>query len=299
MTPLSHTGFLLSRAGDRLRQLGLHPRKRWGQNFLVDTAVLEEIISAADLSPADIVVEVGPGLGVLTEGLIRNAGKVICIEVDAALAGGLSRYFADKPNFTLINADVLNVKPGDLFTTGKTEYKVVANIPYYITAPILRHFLEASVKPRLMVVMVQKEVAQSIAAARGDMAVLSIAVQFYGRPSIVSYVPARSFYPRPKVDSAILKIEVYTTPAVEVADPEAFFAAVRAGFSAPRKQLRNSLAQGLNTSVSEASAFLHKADIDPKQRPEDLSLEQWAALYRSLPHGVRMPSHHGGRPAQP
>lgn len=279
----SHPPSPLSHARKLLRRFGLRPKKRWGQHFLIDTGVLHHIVSAADLSPPDTVVEVGPGLGVLTEQLVQRAGRVFSIELDSALAAALSHAFAGYTNLRVINANVLDIEPHTLFPNDASpKYKVVANIPYYITAPILRHFLEAPLKPQLMVVMVQKEVAQSIVAVRGEMSLLSVAVQFYSRPTVVRYISARSFYPAPKVESALLRIEVYPKPAVDVADPSAFFQTVRAGFSAPRKQLRNALAQGLSISPDEAKILLERAGMDPRQRAETLSLEEWAALHRSV-----------------
>ncbi len=157
---------------------------------------------------------------------------------------------------------------------------MVANIPYYITSALLRRFLEASPRPSSMVVMVQKEVGQAIVAGPGDMSLLAVSVQFYGRPSIVARVPARSFYPPPKVDSVILRVEVYDRPPVDVPGARAFFDTVRAGFSAPRKQLRNSLAQGLAVGPAEAAGLLGRAGIEPGRRAETLSLEEWGRLCR-------------------
>ena len=160
-----------------------------------------------------------------------------------------------------------------------TGYKVVANLPYYITSPVLRHFLEASAKPRLMIVMVQKEVAEAIVAKPGKMSLLSVSVQFYGEPRIISPVPAQCFYPAPKVDSAILRIDPYPQPAVAV-DEGSFFELVRAGFTAPRKQLVNSLAQGLGASKSEVLSLLETAGIVPQRRAETLTLGEWARLWQ-------------------
>ncbi len=181
------------------------------------------------------------------------------------------------PNLTVINADILQLDPVELIDR-KRNYKVVANLPYYIAAPILRHFLEASLKPSLMVVMVQKEVGQSIVAAPGNMSILGISVQLYGKPTIVDYVPAQSFYPQPKVDSAIVRIEVYPKPAVDVEDIAGFFEIVKAGFSAPRKQIRNSLALGLQLDSAEIVELLEQAGIAPQRRPETLSLRRMGKL---------------------
>jgi 16S rRNA (adenine1518-N6/adenine1519-N6)-dimethyltransferase len=179
----------------------------------------------------------------------------------------------------VLDADVLKVNPADILGT-ETNYKVVANLPYYITSAVIRHFLEASVKPTMMVLMVQKEVAQQITAKPGEMSLLSVSVQLYGKPTIVSTVPARCFYPAPNVDSAILKIAVYAQPKIEPGDITGFFDIVRAGFSANRKQLPNSLANGLKIPKNDIIPLLEKAGIDPKRRAETLTIDEWGILYK-------------------
>jgi 16S rRNA (adenine1518-N6/adenine1519-N6)-dimethyltransferase len=281
---------LLSETRRLLRRAGLRARKGLGQHFLIDRKVLHRIISAAQLSQDDIVLEVGPGLGVLTRELAKRAGRVVAIELDSKLVALLEETLADFGNTTVINEDVLKIDAGVLLREQKAKppselapdlsYKVVANLPYYIASAVLRHFLEASVKPQSMVVMMQKEVAEEIVAAPGRMSLLSISVQLYGQPKIVDYVPARSFYPAPEVDSAILKIAVYPRPALDV-DIESFFTLVRAGFSASRKQLANSLAQGLRCPKAEALSLLGKAGISPQRRAETLSLDEWGELWQA------------------
>jgi 16S rRNA (adenine1518-N6/adenine1519-N6)-dimethyltransferase len=278
---------LLVQARRLLRQFGLRARKGLGQHFLIDEEVLQTILAAAGLSSTDTVIEVGPGLGVLTQELARQAGWVIAIELDNQLAVILKKTLAPFDNVVIINEDILGTDPKALLQERKPSfppmlrpYKVVANLPYYITSPVLRHFLEASVKPEMMLVMVQKEVARTIVAEPGQRSVLSISVQFYGKPSIVSYVPARSFYPAPEVDSAILRIDVYPQPAVAVTDEKGFFELVRAGFTAPRKQMVNSLAQGLGISKGEVLSLLERANILSQRRAETLTLEEWARLWR-------------------
>jgi len=280
-------------ARNQLHRLGARARKGLGQHFLVDRGVLEKIISAAELEPSDTVIEVGPGLGVLTEELLKKAANVIAIEADSKLASSLQKTFSKAPQLTVLNADVLEIDPGELLKSHaqaidrRRGYKIVANLPYYIAAPILRHFLETSLKPTLMVVMVQKEVGQRIVAGPGEMSILGISVQLYGQPTIVDYVPVQSFYPQPKVDSAIVRIDVYPKPAVEVRDIAGFFEIVKAGFSAPRKQIRNSLALGLQVTSAETEELLEKADIAPQRRPETLSLEEWAKLHRAFVSKVK------------
>jgi 16S rRNA (adenine1518-N6/adenine1519-N6)-dimethyltransferase len=276
---------LLTQTQKLLRRSGLRARKGLGQHFLIDEEVLGLIISTAHLTPEDIVVEVGPGLGVLTKELSQHAGRVIAVELDDKLAALLKESLSSVKNVTIINEDVLKIDPSALLQELKTEipsagYKVVANLPYYITSPVLRHFLEATIKPQSMVIMVQKEVAEEITAKPGRMSLLSIGVQLYGSPMIVAQVPAKSFYPVPAVDSALLKVVPYSQPPVEISDTEGFFRLVRAGFSQARKQLANSLSQGLGISKEEGLALLARGQIDPQRRAESLSIEEWAHLWR-------------------
>jgi 16S rRNA (adenine1518-N6/adenine1519-N6)-dimethyltransferase len=263
-----------------LRQSGLKARKSLGQHFLVDGVVLSTIIEAAELLPEDTVIEVGPGLGILTSELARHAGNVIAVELDTELASLLQRRLASLSNLRVINADILKVKLSQLLG-GKSKYKVVANLPYYITSPVLRYFVEASPKPSLMVMMVQKEVGEAIVASPGNMSLLAVSLQVYSQIRIISYVPSRCFYPQPKVDSVILRFDVLPEPAVKVADMNGFFEVVKSGFSSPRKQLHNSLAHGLGMKPAEVAPFLNQADIDSKRRAETLSLEEWAKLYEA------------------
>jgi len=277
-------GSLLAQTRRLLRRFGLQPRKGLGQHFLIDGEVLQQIISAAELNPGDTIMEIGPGMGILTRELARRAGRVIAVELDSKLAEILKHTMASFTNTTIINEDILQIEPADLLKEQESidspySYKVVANLPYYITSPVLRHFLEASVKPQIMVVMVQKEVAEAIAAEPGQMSLLSISVQFYGEPRIISHVPAECFYPAPEVDSAILRIELYHQPAVAV-DEGSFFELVRAGFSASRKQICNSLAQGLELPKAEVLSLLEETEIAPQRRAETLTLKEWAQLWR-------------------
>lgn len=265
-----------------LRQSGLKARKSLGQHFLIDETVLKTIIEAAELSQEDTVIEVGPGPGIVTVELVRNAGSVIAVELDTRLASLLTRRLSSLANLRVINADILKVDLSQLLEGESSKYKVVANLPYYITSPVLRYFVEASPKPSLMVVMVQKEVGEAIVAGPGDMSLLAVSLQVYSKPKIISYVPAQSFYPEPKVDSVILRLDLLPEPAVKVPDMDGFFEVVRCGFSAPRKQLHNSLAHGLGIKPAEVALLLEKADIDPKRRAETLSLEEWAELYEVI-----------------
>ncbi len=269
-----------------LREFGFKAKKRLGQHFLTDEAVLERILSAAELSHGDIVVEVGPGLGILTEELAKREVKVIAVELDAKLVDILRKRLAPFPNVKTVHADILKVTPRQLLQNNLTAsdlahgYKVIANLPYYITSPILRNFLEAQLQPSEMVVMVQKEVGEAIAAAPGKMSLLSTRTQFYSKPTIISYVPASSFYPPPKVDSVILRLDIYSQPPIEVSDIASFFEVVMHGFSSPRKQLRNSLSRSFDMPPNQVSLLLREAGIEAKRRAETLSLEEWRELWK-------------------
>ncbi len=262
-----------------LRQSGLKARKVLGQHFLIDKAVLETIITAAELLPEDSVIEVGPGLGVLTVELARQAGHVLAVELDTKLTSFLKHRLSHWPNVTIINTDILKTSPSQLLK-GRASYKVVANLPYYITSPVLHYFIEASTKPLLMVVTVQKEVGEAIVAGPGEMTALAVSLQVYSKSRIVAFVPPQSFYPPPKVDSAVVRFDLLPQPAVEVADIRSFLEFVRYGFRSPRKQLRNSLAQGLRLKPSEAASLLAEAGIESERRPATLNLKEWESLYQ-------------------
>lgn len=259
--------------------LGLSPRKRLGQHFLVGSGVVNMIVRAADIKPDETIVEVGPGLGILTRELVEKAGRVVAVEMDKEMAEILERE-VNSANLDVVSADARQVGVKEI--TNATPYKLVANLPYYAASPILRHFLESEWPPVLAVVMVQREVAKQMVAQPGDMSLVSVGVQVYGKPTIVGYVPSSAFYPKPKVTSAVVRIQVDAKPSLNIANREAFFKMVRAGFSAPRKQLRNSLAQGLEAPPEEALRHLNAAGIDPQARAETLSLEQWTALYNAI-----------------
>ncbi len=281
------TESLLTQTKKLLASYNLRARKSLAQHFLVDGSVLGKIVTAAELTPSNTVIEVGPGLGVLTQTLVEQAGKIIAIELDNHLADILRAHFNDSNKVMVINEDVLKVNPSDLLNK-QSDYKVVANLPYYITSAVIRHFLEASVQPKLMVLMVQQEVAKQITAKPGEMSLLSVSVQLYGKPTIVSKVSARCFYPAPEVDSAILKIEVYPQPKVQTDDIAGFFNLVRAGFSANRKQLVNSLANGLKVPKHDIISMLEQAEIEPTRRAETLTIEEWGLLWDVFKHKGEM-----------
>jgi 16S rRNA (adenine1518-N6/adenine1519-N6)-dimethyltransferase len=259
-----------------LKRHGLRAHKGLGQNFLQDSQALEKIVSAAEIQRTDMVLEIGPGLGSLTRYLAVSAREVIAVELDENLLPPLRAVLAPYQNIRLIHGDILKLSPNDLIT--EKEYIVVANIPYYITSAVIRHLLENEPKPRRIVLTVQKEVAQRICARPGDMSLLALSVQVYGKPRIAEHIPAGAFFPAPKVDSAVLVVEVYPFPLIKEELLEPFFKLIKAGFSQKRKTLRNSLSSGLHTSPTDAAGLLTRANIDPQRRAETLSIEEWERL---------------------
>lgn len=270
-----------------LAEWGIKPRKRWGQHFLVRREVLAKIVEAAELSPADTVVEVGPGLGVLTARLLEKAGKVVAIELDPRLEAFLRARFGKHPRLTLVRGDALECD-FDLLVQeggGSFPYKVVANLPYYLTSPLLLRLLTSSWHISLMVLMLQKEVALRLLASPGtkEYGSLSLLVQYCTLPSLVTFVSRHSFYPPPEVDSAVVRLEVRTRPPVEVGDESVFFGVVRAAFAKRRKTLLNALtSSSLGLSKEEWQRLLAEVGIDPGRRGETLSLEEFARIARRL-----------------
>lgn len=261
-----------------LRSAGLKAQKGLGQNFLIDNNIRDEIVNAASLSVDDVVIEVGPGLGMLTEEMVKIAGKVIAVELDDSLAERLRQKLKVSANIEVISSDILKLDLNNL-VKGVAGYKVVANIPYYITSPILHYFMHAENRPSLMVIMMQKEVAQDVTAPPGKMNFISASMRIFSRPEIVCNVPAASFYPVPRVDSTVVRFTTLEQPAIQVDDLSRFLEFVHGGFKAPRKKIRNSLAIGLKIETEESDALLLKADIDPLRRPGTLLLEEWSRLF--------------------
>ncbi|OGE87991.1 MAG: ribosomal RNA small subunit methyltransferase A [Candidatus Doudnabacteria bacterium RIFCSPLOWO2_02_FULL_49_13] len=283
-----------------LKHHGLKPRDYLGQNFLVDQAALQGIVAAAELQPGDVVLEVGPGLGVLTFELVKRAGRVIAVEKDSKLAELLRR----NPEFNsgsrrkdpesipdrspgqgsglqknkVFNLDILKFNLSEHITG---DYKVVANIPYYLTSKLLQTFLEMANKPTSMVLMVQKEVGERVTASAGELSILGISVQIYADAEIVLSVPKESFWPQPEVDSVVLKI----TPRdkyPEIKDKKTFFRIVKIAFAGKRKQIHNTLANGLKMNKEQTWQLLKQAGIEPTTRPQDLKIEQWVELYKRV-----------------
>ena len=268
-----------SAARKQLKSRGLKARKSLGQNFLVVDSIRDAIIEAARLTAEDMVLEVGPGLGALTEKLAAGAGSVIAVELDAALAVKLAKKLGGHTNVRIVQADILKQDLEAL--VGGSSYKVVANIPYYITSPILRYFTRAANRPALMIIMMQEEVAREVTAPEGRMGFLAVSMRLFSNPEIIFTVPAASFYPVPRVDSAVVKFNMLPGPEPGIAEIDDFLEFLHCGFASPRKQLRNSLAIGLKSEAAEAVTLLRRAGIDPGRRPGTLTLQEWSALYNA------------------
>lgn len=251
------------------------PKKSLGQHWLADPTSLESICDAADLNPEDVVLEIGPGLGTLTQLLVQRAQQVIAVEFDLQLAAKLPSLVT-AGNLQVTAANILNF---DLDHLPK-GYKVVANIPYYLTSNLLQVLCEANNPPKKMSLLVQKEVAQRVAAKPGAMSLLSVSVQYYCETSLGMIVPAQLFTPPPKVDSQVLALTYRSEPLFDDVDPKKFFRVVKAGFSQRRKKLRSSLAAGLHLSKTAVDELLQACNIDPNSRPQELTLEQWRILYQ-------------------
>lgn len=257
-----------------LEMYGARPNKDLGQNFLVEDKYLEQIIDAAEPLDGKKVLEIGPGLGVLTKKLSKKAKEVIAIEVDGRMVSILKTVCLKCTNLTVKEMDIRNFDP-----TSFGDYKIVANIPYYITSHVIRKFLEEKNKPEEMIILVQKEVANRICAKPNRMSTLSVSVQFYGTPEIIGIVPREAFYPTPQVHSAIIKIKTYKTPIFTDVDVDKFFTLVKTGFGEKRKQLVNSLAS-LGYDKEELKKMLKKVNVNPERRAETLSLAEWRAIYK-------------------
>ena len=259
-----------------LKRHGLRADKSLGQNFLQDPFALEKIVTAAEVQPTDTVLEIGPGLGSLTRYLAASAKEVVAVELDEDLLAPLRAVVAPYDNVRVIHGDILKLSPAELI--GTDDYLVVANIPYYITSAIIRHLLEGHRKPRRMILTIQKEVAERICAEPGDLSLLALSVQIYGKPHVEARIPAEAFFPAPKVDSAILSIKIYPQPLIRTELLNTFFKLIKAGFGQKRKTLRNSLSAGLHIAPAAAEELLIKTNIDPKRRAETLSIEEWERL---------------------
>ena len=251
------------------------PKKSLGQHWLKDPEILADIAEAAELTSDDVVLEIGPGLGTLTSRLLAQANSVTAVEFDADLARKLPGQFPGK-KLTVVNQDILQFNLNQL----PKDYKVVANVPYYITSKIVEKLMTAENKPSIAVLLVQKEVAERIAADPGNMSVLSVSVQIFAEAELDIEVPRQFFTPPPKVDSQVVVLRTRNNPLITPEDQRDFFRIVKAGFSAKRKKLRSSLSGGLGIDKSVAEELLKNAGISPDARAEDLSIDDWKRLLK-------------------
>lgn len=259
-----------------VKRYSIHPKKSLGQNFLVEPAGLMKVIHAANLNGSEEVVEIGAGLGCLTFLLAQTCARVTAVEIDSHMLEPLKEALSIFHNVRVVHGDILELDPAEL--TSQPDYVVVANIPYYITSAIIRHLLEAPCKPSKVVLTIQKEVAQRIAAQDGKMSLLSLSVMVFGTPTIAGTIPAGSFFPKPDVDSAVLRIMLHPEPLIPADRLNLFFQLAHAGFSQKRKTLRNSLSSGLSLPAAKVETLLFQAGLDPFRRAETLSLAEWARL---------------------
>ena len=271
-----------------LKKYNFNFQKRYGQNFLIDSHILEKIIDAAGITKEDCVLEIGPGIGTMTQYLAESAGEVAAVEIDRALIPILKDTLSDYRNVTVINEDILKVDINSLVRERNQDrpIKVVANLPYYITTPIIMGLFESHVPLKSITVMVQKEVAQRMQVGPGtkDYGALSLAVQYYAKPQIVADVSPNCFIPRPQVGSAVIRLDRYAKPRIAVDDEEVLFAVIRAAFNQRRKTLANSLGNAgeLEITRQQAAQALAALGLDPAVRGEALTLQEFADLTNYL-----------------
>ncbi|MFN8592722.1 MAG: 16S rRNA (adenine(1518)-N(6)/adenine(1519)-N(6))-dimethyltransferase RsmA [Thermomicrobiales bacterium] len=268
-----------------MSDLQIRPNKGLGQHFLFERGIVERMVRVAGVTSSDTVVEIGPGLGILTSELLRKAGHVVAIELDRNLAAHLRRTFGDLPNLTLVENNVMSVDL-DLFLPPSGPYDVVANLPYSLGSAILRHLLESPRPPRRLTIMLQKEVAERVVASPPDMSILAVATQFYAKPYIAFDVSPTVFIPPPKVESAVLTLEVHKQPPLPQRFHPLFFRIVTAGFRQKRKQVANSIADVLRLPKTDVSQWLELAGIDPMRRAETLAVADWVRLTETAPAAV-------------
>lgn len=263
---------------DYFRARGFKPKDYLGQNFLIDEEVLGEMIKIAELKPTDVILEVGPGLGILTRQLAAKTKEIWAVEKDQKLIPLLNVELKGEKNIHIVHDDILRFHVSENI---KGDYKVVANIPYYLTSKLIRNFLELQSQPELLVLMVQKEVGERVVAMPGELSLLGISVQIYSEPQIAAYVSRQSFWPVPEVDSVILKI-VPKNKYPQIRDKKLFFRILKMAFAGKRKQISNSLSNGLKWPKEKIIDLLKQAKIEPMKRPQDIEIEQWIRLYEVI-----------------
>ncbi|MBU3964183.1 ribosomal RNA small subunit methyltransferase A [Patescibacteria group bacterium] len=256
-----------------LKNSNIFPSKKLGQNFLIDQGIIEKIIESADLNNQDIVLEIGPGLGCLTQALGQKAKKVIAIEKDRRMIEILKNNLKEFKNVRIVLGDILNIQNSKFKI--QNSYKVAANLPYNIALPVIRKFIEATNPPELMILMIQKEVAQKICGEKSCLP--KIAVELFAKSEILFFVPKESFFPAPKVDGAVIKVSEIQKNIPNV-NMELLFRIVKAGFSHPRKTILNNLSKKLNISRNDTAKWLEKTNIPCEKRPQDINLKEWIKL---------------------
>lgn len=273
----------------------IKPKKSLGQNFLTDNDVIRKIVESAGLKKEDVVLEIGPGRGILTEALASECQKVIAVEIDSDLVSYLKKKFEGNKSVEIVQGDILQmsnfkfpmsnqIQNSKIQNLKPKSYKLIANLPYYITSPIIRKFLESKVSPTEMILMVQKEVAERIVAKPGEMGLLSISVQYYAKPEILFFVPRTAFEPVPEVDSAVIRIthNSQLVTSESKIERDKFFRVVRAGFCAKRKMLSNNLSNSFHLEKKEVEKKLAEAGLDLNVRAQELSVEDWKKLAKII-----------------
>ena len=268
-----------------LDHLGVRPSKGLGQNFLYERGIVQRMVRSLGIGPDDLVLEIGPGLGILTDELLQRAGQVTAIELDGRLAEHLGRVFADRPSFRLVRGDALKIATEAVIPPGR-PFVVAANLPYAVASAVLRHLLEQPHRPRRMGLMMQKEVVERICAVPPNLSVLAVATQFYARPRLAFDVASTVFIPPPTVESAVMILDVLPEPPLPEALHPRFFRVVNGGFRQKRKQIANSLAAVLELPKDEVVAWLEGEGIDPMRRAQTLAVEEWVRLTLAAPEGV-------------
>jgi 16S rRNA (adenine1518-N6/adenine1519-N6)-dimethyltransferase len=266
-------------AARRMRSMGLKPNRRLSQSFLNTPHVARAMVSAAEVSSDDVVLEIGPGLGVLTRELITAARQVVCVELDTNLAATLAATLGDPPNLTVVQGDANSIDLNELVAE---PYVVVASLPYHVATPILFRLAFELPRPRRIVVMLQEEVATRIVGRPGASTFLGVALSTVASARLIRRVPPGAFYPPPKVQSAIVRLDLHENPTIQIADAAAFLDFLHAGFTQPRRQLHNSLSQGLGLPSSDVKAALDALAIDSSRRPADLSLQEWTVIHSAV-----------------
>lgn len=264
----------------RMRAWGIRPARSKGQNFLLDADVVDAIADASGAGPLDRVLEIGPGMGILTEALLRRGATVTAIELDDALAPRLEEHFRDERRFRIIHEDATAIDPVAIFEPGQT-YRIVANLPYGVATVIIRHYLESAQPPSELVVMVQKEVAERMTATEGDLSLLTLAIQLYTEPEYLFTVPKEAFHPAPKVTSAVVRLRTRPDPPLDLPARERLFELATIAFQQKRKTLLNSLSRGLDIDKDALEERLTTVGIDPGIRPQALSFDAWLRLARA------------------